>query len=326
LRIASLSIAAYDYIITLAMEYRMYTSPDPKSLGLVLFVLIRYISMVAMIITNVAFFYHGFTPKSCGRFFHAAPVFKALQVMVSHAILGVRTYNIAHRNVLVGRTLISAYLIAVAFEWFSAVANRIPQMVNGNCMPASSHPLWPISTWSFALAGMLYDCLTLSISTFYLLKVRCIKVSAASGLVKILLYDGLIYFVALTAVNIMNIFFYRSTNHSIQSSGVSLGYAITWIMSQRIIVHLREVRAEQTSVIITQMPSPSAIPSTPRFKGTKCEHGFKQDRSLGSQDDSVNTSGDCNIQVRIEQSVVLDTKLDSGESLERGIYTSAKSV
>ncbi|KAI0255499.1 hypothetical protein BJV78DRAFT_1176110 [Lactifluus subvellereus] len=136
LRIASLSIAAYDYILTLAAEYRMYTSVDRKSIGLVLFVLIRYTSMVAMIITNVAFFYHGFTPKSCGRFFHAAPVFKALQVMVSHAILGVRTYNIAQRNVSVGRTVLSAYFIAVAFEWISAVANRIPQMVN---VSATSH-------------------------------------------------------------------------------------------------------------------------------------------------------------------------------------------
>ncbi|KAI0251695.1 hypothetical protein BJV78DRAFT_418407 [Lactifluus subvellereus] len=255
LRVASLSIAAYEcvsscvslpfivtqfvasYILTLAAEYRMYTPFDRKSLGrrVVLFVLIRYTSMVIMIVTNVGFFYHGFTPKSCGRYFYAAPVCKVLQVMVSHAILGIRTYNIARRNGSVGRTVLSAYFIAVAFEWFSAVANRIPQMADGNCMPASSHPSWPISTWSFFFAGMLYDCLTLSISTFYLLKARSAEVSAASGLVKILLYDGLIYFVALTAVNIMNIFFYRSTHHSIQSSGASLGYAITWIMSQRIV-------------------------------------------------------------------------------------------
>ncbi|KAI0255498.1 hypothetical protein BJV78DRAFT_1176101 [Lactifluus subvellereus] len=124
----------------------------------------------------------------------------------------------------------------------------------------------------------------------------------------------------------MNIFFYRSTNHSIQSSGVSLGYAITWIMSQRIIIHLREVRAEQKSVVITQMPSPPAILPAMRFKETKCGHGFKQNRTLGSQDDSVNTSCDCDIQVRIEQSVVMDPRLEGGESLERDIYVSAKSA
>ncbi|KAI0255504.1 hypothetical protein BJV78DRAFT_679309 [Lactifluus subvellereus] len=269
LRIASLSIAAYDYIITLAAEH----------------------SMVVMVVTNVGFFYHGFTPKSCGHFYYAAPVLKVLQVMVSHAILGIRTYNIAQRNV---------------------------SMADGNCMPASSHPLWPISTWSFYLAGMLYDGLTLSIATFYLLKVRTVEVSA-------LLYDGLIYFVVLTAVNVMNILFYRSLNHLIQSSGASLGYAITWIMSQRVIIHSR-ARAEQMPLVITQMPSPSAVPPALRFNKTKREHGSDRDRTLGSQDDFVNTSDNCDIQVRVEKSIVMDTKLRGGESLERDVFVPAKSA
>ena len=105
--------------------------------------------MVLMVVTNVGFFYHGFTPKSCDHFYYAAPVLKgtlsllsavwALKVErpLSPASDGVtcnprysvsfdrpattrpqtanfRTYNIAQRNVLVGRTVISAYFIAVA--------------------------------------------------------------------------------------------------------------------------------------------------------------------------------------------------------------------
>jgi hypothetical protein len=62
----------------------------------------------------------------------------------------------------------------------------------------------------------------------------------------------------LTAVNMMNVFLYRRAGHSIQSAGyifllfkadcsltmcfllsVSLAYAIVWIMSQRILIHVR---------------------------------------------------------------------------------------
>ncbi|KAI0249576.1 hypothetical protein BJV78DRAFT_652999 [Lactifluus subvellereus] len=239
LRVVSISIAAYDYILTLPAEYRLYKSSDRRSLSLVLFVLIRYISMTAIIATNVGFFYHGFTPKSCSHFYDVAPAFKAIQMMVSQAILGMRTYNIAQRNVWVARTVVSTYIIAVAFEWFAAVGYRIPRMTDGNCTVASIHPLWPISTWSFYLVAMLYDCLMLSISTYYLLKLRLAQVSAASGLVSMLLYDGLIYIVALTAVNVMNMVFYRSTNRAIQSSSCSLGKALTWIMSQRILINVR---------------------------------------------------------------------------------------
>jgi len=326
MRIASLTIAAYDYLITLPAESRLYKSSDRKSLGLVLFILIRYLSPVALVVSNVGFFYHGFTPKSCDNFFYVLPVLKVLQMMVSHAILGIRTYNIAQRNVWIGRTVALSAFVAIVIEWAAAMSNRIPQTTNGNCMIASSHPSWPLSTWTFALAAMLYDCLTLSISTFYLLKLRSGEASAASGLVKILLYDGLIYIIALTAVNVMNIFFYRSTDHSIQSSGVSLGYSITWIMSQRIIIHVREARAEQPSVVMTQMPVQPAVPSSLRFsKDAKGDRGLNQDTIL-SQDDSVNTTNDCDIRVRIERSVALDAQMESGESIERNVYASQKST
>ena len=87
-----------------------------------------------------------------------------------------------------------------------------------------------------------------------------------------------------------------------------------------------EARAEQTSLVMTQMPAPPAIPPALHFNKIKREHGFKQDRTLGSQDDSVNTTNDCDIRVCIEQSVVLDTKVEDGDSVERDVYASQKST
>jgi hypothetical protein len=100
-------------------------------------------------------------------------------------------------------------------------------------------------------------------------------------------------------------------------AGYVPNHAQTWPIDP--VVYL-EARTEQTSLGITQIPSPPAIPPALHFNNTKREHGFKQDRTLGSQVDSVHTSSDCGVQVRIEQSVV------GGESLETGIYTSPQSV
>ncbi|KAI0299006.1 hypothetical protein B0F90DRAFT_654059 [Multifurca ochricompacta] len=123
-------------------------------------------------------------------------------------------------------------------------------------MVGSSHPQHPLSSWSFYMAAILYDCITLSISTVCLLRVRVIS-SAASRLLTIMLYDGLGYLVVLTgeshrcvtdpfpdscsytAVNVMNVILFRGTDHTIQSTGASLGYTVTWIMSQRILTHIR---------------------------------------------------------------------------------------
>ncbi|KAI0252200.1 hypothetical protein BJV78DRAFT_379792 [Lactifluus subvellereus] len=278
-----MSLAAYDYLLTLPSEYRLYKSSDKRRLGLTLFILMRYSSVILMVVSNVGFFYHDFSPKSCGHYYHITSFFKVIQVMVSQAILGLRTHCISIRNIWVGRIILSTYVIAVGFQWVSNLVHLIPVMTNGNCVSGSSRPELLVSTWSFYLAAMLFDCLALSISTVYLLKMRVSGASAASRLVNILLYDGLGYWVALTAVNMMNVFLEREIHYSIQSSGVSLGYAVTWIMSQRILIHPYNASVRD-SVIVTQLP----IPSVPvmlhdmRFSGgTKGERSVNQARSPG---------------------------------------------
>lgn len=68
----------------------------------------RYLSIILIIVANVGFFGHHFSPNSCAHYFRIVPVFKgppptpvlsgwekltsllALQMAVSHAILGIR--------------------------------------------------------------------------------------------------------------------------------------------------------------------------------------------------------------------------------------------
>jgi hypothetical protein len=148
--------------------------------------------------------------------------------------------------------------------------------------------------------------------------------------------------------NHLGISFISGSHHSepdLVDYSVSLAYAITWIASQRIITHMRgaypttaltrpidlmeclEAGAEQTGVVITQMPSPPAGPPPWRIsKETKRERGFNRDLTIGSQDDSVNTPRDCDIHVRIERSVVTDTKLEGGDPIERDVYASLEST
>jgi len=207
--------------------------------------------------------------------------------MVSQAILGFRTYNIALRNVWIGNILLSTYIIVVMFQWYADLANRIPVMTDGNCMIQSAHPHQPISAWTFYFTAMLYDFLTLSISTIYLLKPNAAEEVVlvprdvpsilvphrAARILKTLLCDGLGYFVALTAVNLMNVFLYRGAARAVQTSGASLGYAITWIMSQRILNHQRDERMRMASVIEVQQTTTNSTVTTTvpaaRFDGVE---------------------------------------------------------
>lgn len=240
-RIVSVSIAFYDYIITLPAEWRFYrnqSSISRISLSCVLFILIRYISALVMILSNYGYFATGFTQQTCQYYYLVAPALKVLQSMISQVILGVRTFNIAKRDKRIGFALSLLYLVCTLSEWFTNLYHRIPVVINGNCTPVDSGKM--LSAWIFYLAVMLYDLVMLTISTIHLLHYNPLS-SRVSRLVRVLIYDGIGYFIVLSATNLLNLILYHTTNSETQSAGASLGYAVTWIMSQRILINIREM-------------------------------------------------------------------------------------
>jgi len=307
LRIASLSIAAYDYLITLPAEVRFYRSQSNflrPSLGCILFVLIRYVSIIVMVISNYGVLATSFTVESCQNYYLAAPCFKVLQTMVSQIILGVRTFNIARRRSGVGMALAIAFVITTGLEWFTNMYNRVPVLSEGSCTPGNDGP-YP-TAWIYYVISMLWDTGTLSVSTFYLVRYNSIN-GRWSRLIRTMIYDGLGYFLVLTGVNIFNLILYRASDQGVQSAGASIGYAVTWIMSQRILIHLRELSepAEITrfeNIILTRPLQPgrsvvNALRSQCDIQKTPIdmEYAPSPPREL-----------DLDVQVVVEQSVTVD--------------------
>jgi len=301
-------------------------------LGLILFVLIRYSSVIIIVVSNTGFFYHHFTPESCARYCYLAPVFKVFQVMVSQAILGIRAYNISQRKTWVGRLLLSVYIVAVGLEWFADFYRRFTVMIDGNCTTAYAHPDFIISSWTFYLSAMTFDSLALSLSTYFLLKMRTYALprSTASKLLNILLYDGLGYFVVLTAINLMNIFLFRGASVVTETSGASLAYSITWIMSQRILLHPREASSEDAEVMVSRIPTIHL--RSLRFHGERRhENCDKADENLTKtqlqkdSDRDDNSTPEFDLAVRIEKSTVTDAVAPDGEHSDRSLYATSPS-
>lgn len=246
LRIASISIALYDYIITLPAEWRFYRSQSSISrlrLACILFILIRYGSIIVMILSNYGVFSTRFTHETCKHYYMVAPVFKVIQTMISQVILGVRTFNIARRDRRIGIVLVVLYFVSVSLEWFTNMFDRIPVVVSGNCTPGNSGKI--LSAWFYYTAAMSYDLAVLTISTVYLLRYHPLS-SRLEWLVRVLIYDGIGYFVVLTGSNILNIILYHTSDIKTQAAGASIGFAVIWIMSQRILIHLRELSEAET--------------------------------------------------------------------------------
>ncbi|KAI0777237.1 hypothetical protein BD413DRAFT_609635 [Trametes elegans] len=306
IRVVALSIAFYDYLLTLPAEWRFYRSQRSwrLSLGCILFIAIRYSSIAVLTLSNVGYFGNFFTPAACSRYFIAAPIFKVLQAMISQLILGIRTINISRRSRSVTWIITTVFLLCTTAQWILNLWNRVPvQGRRNNCTAGNKPPV--LTVWLYYLLAMAFDILTLSISSVYLISFNP-NSGKMAHLRRIMLTDGLVYFVALTGVNIFNLILYRRPDEAAQSSGVSLGYALTWIMSQRILIHLRAIhlppsdaaaahnRTVTTQVVVSRvLPSAQSVSRAMRsqFEPKDRHHHHRWRRSARTRADGVLSSG-----------------------------------
>ncbi|TDL24640.1 hypothetical protein BD410DRAFT_786167 [Rickenella mellea] len=245
LRTASVAIAAYDYVLTLPAEYRFYKAQKGwfrLNQQCLMFIYIRYISLVLMTIANVGFFHDGWSVFECRHYFMIAPVFKVLQTMASQLILATRTYSISKREPWVLWCMSVLYVLTTGVEFFVNLYMRTPVQnlaVNlfvqfASC--ASGNGVGHHIAWIHYIIAMSFDLVAIGISTAYLWMYSATS-TRVSHFVRTLLYEGLGYFVVLTAINLVNLFLFRT----------SLGYVVVWIMSQRIILHQREAAEDYAS-------------------------------------------------------------------------------
>ncbi|KAG1873673.1 hypothetical protein DFJ58DRAFT_367522 [Suillus subalutaceus] len=327
LRIASISVATYDYILTLPAEWRFYRSQSSIfhiSLACALFILMRYVSITAMVVSNYGYFSTTYTQQTCQQYYIVAPIFKAIQTMISQVILGVRTFNIVRRDRRIGIMLSLLYLLSTSAEWFTDLFHETPSVVYGNCTSANAGKV--LSTWFYYLAVILYDVVIVTVSTMHLLRYNPIS-NRVERLVRVLIYDGIGYFIVLSASNVLNLVFYHTTNIQTQTAAASIGYAVTWIMTQRILIHVREntrPEAQRLENVIVARPPLTAQKRVmsglrSQFESKSHSKGSKSSKSAGGAEfrptSPLNPNDmELDVHVRVERSVMVDYKDESDHS------------
>ncbi|KAJ7201127.1 hypothetical protein GGX14DRAFT_400303 [Mycena pura] len=141
-------------------------------------------------------------------------VHHVLLYLTSQIILALRTYAVSRRSPVVLRVLVVLYIIAAVPEFISSFWKRIRKV---SILVCTSGNLPGVHLASLYYVGGLM-----------------------SQLAKMMLQDGIMYFVALSTMNVVNIIFFNHGNPSVQSSASTLGFAVTMIFSSRFILNLSE--------------------------------------------------------------------------------------
>ncbi|KAL0956219.1 hypothetical protein HGRIS_002375 [Hohenbuehelia grisea] len=328
LRVASLAIAFYDYVQTYPAAWRFYKQQLESrrvALSAVLFFLIRSVSICCLIVSSVGFFYSKFTDATCTTFFLIPPSFKVLQAMVSQAILGIRAYNLSRRSRIIGWGLGCFYIVCCTLQWLSTILDRQPYRdINyRNCRGYNATPDVDLAAWVYYVIAIVYDLSTTFLSIMYLLRYKfSTRSSLMPKLLKMMIYDGLGYFILLTAVNVINLILYRSLN--LQTAACALGYTITWIMSQRLLIHLHDASIERrnesinAAVTITQnLESAYSVSHAVRTQFEQKSAGFQLTvPDFESSEGSTELPEHMDVQVRIERTIKLEDQRPRTYELE----------
>ncbi|KAJ6483499.1 hypothetical protein C8R47DRAFT_1281552 [Mycena vitilis] len=273
LRVAAYGIAFFDYLQTLPAEYRLYAKqrgPSQLSVACILFILVRYLGLITIIIGNTGFFYHGFSAAACHRYYWLAPIFKLALYAVSQGILAIRTYAVSRKSAVVLRILVLLFIACAVPQFISVFWKRVvfqtnvcrtlvllpvlPELLTRvafqfNCTSGNLPGVKVASL--FPLGALIFDVVTMIISSFYLWKFSNSSRTSFSQLTRMMLHDGLMYFVALSgmllAMNTVNIIFFQNNDPVLQPAATTLGYAATMIFSGRFILNLSEHVHEDAS-------------------------------------------------------------------------------
>ncbi|KAH8116225.1 hypothetical protein DFH11DRAFT_1542981 [Phellopilus nigrolimitatus] len=234
----------------------------------------EYLSIAVIVISNVGFFGQFSSLEACRRFMLVSPIFKGFAHFQSSPADGCVSDDPFHEDthsfaeitmgVLDDAESFSGGYTSTPFsvitlkningpqsklEFFADIYKRTPvhNPITSSCTSGNAS-LHRIAWVNYAVA-MVFDLIAICISTGYL----WFYSSTATSL----LYEGLGYFVILTAVNVFNLVLYLKESESTQvlsfvpfsvflhsrlllspkkSTGASLGYVIIFIMSQRILI------------------------------------------------------------------------------------------
>ncbi|EFP88391.1 uncharacterized protein PGTG_14475 [Puccinia graminis f. sp. tritici CRL 75-36-700-3] len=266
------AVALWDWIICLPKEYRrIYKAP--RSLIKVLYYFNRYYTLA-----NLLFVLYGFnaqmTTAECDKFYKWEPGVASFTTIFAEAILVVRTYALWGRNkyilaVLLTGLTIECVVLFFAVTQFHAVPTRDPTdpTSRGACIAGGGpggHD-WSMAYW---VSPIVMDTLMLILTSIRVgqpaLHSQFIQIADLPLLKQALQYrnkgvkssvfqtfvkDGILYFVVVFGVNLINTIFYSLPSPALQAINSPMSLLMTSIMCSHIVLSLRGEEKEEMEAV-----------------------------------------------------------------------------
>ncbi|GAB1521222.1 hypothetical protein RhiTH_004313 [Rhizoctonia solani] len=291
LRVATFSIAAFDFIQTIPGEikfYRRQVAQGRMSLVCFLFIVVRYVSVVSLILNGIGFYATSFDIESCSRYRLAAPVTKMFAGFASQGLIFLRTWAISRKSRVVLIILSALCIITLPMMVIGNVYKREPHVKNGSCIAKQNAGTFNSAPMYYgAMAG--FDIIACGIATYYLIDLNANAVM--SKFTKKVMQHGMFYAFGTTLCNIIVLL---GTSHVkyVEKLGAFLSVAVTMIMAQRLVLATQSIKVPPPALehiaITDRMPTLSSDVTSlsPRTAKTGHFHDFAKLTVVDERDET----------------------------------------
>lgn len=197
----AVTVLYYDFILTFRdeVEFVWKTALSPIN---VLFVANRYFAIMASVVCIVALFSPNWTLSRCQHFAKFEGLFTEVVVLISEIMLIMRVYAVHKKNNLVLLILLSIWTVQLCLMSFTLQNSGpviIPRTsVTFGCVLVANPNIGDLDVF-FVVPSIVFDGFTI-ILLLWGLYIRT-EIKNTSSLFRVLLRDGVLYFVVVVLIN-----------------------------------------------------------------------------------------------------------------------------
>ncbi|KAF7354271.1 hypothetical protein MVEN_01115200 [Mycena venus] len=235
------SILVWDWLSCLPQEWRtIWKSRAGWSPIKILYCLVRYYTLVVLVVTDVWFF-ANWSELSCARYVRILPGIAVLIDLSVELVLALRVYALYGSSKKIGVfliVLIAGFLgvmVAVpilAFDYTRLPSWPGPCIVTGKASIAGSKFII-----AFYASPMAFDIIMTALTVYKVMDHN--RRGGSSSLMNLIVRDGLLYFFAITSLNLLNVIFFIQPNELIQAINAPMSIQISSVLCCRLILNLR---------------------------------------------------------------------------------------
>ncbi|KAJ7485816.1 hypothetical protein FB451DRAFT_1083318 [Mycena latifolia] len=235
------SILIWDWLSCLPQEWRsIWKWEGGWSAIKVLYLVVRYYTLLVLVVTDVWFF-ATWSESSCARHVRILPGIAVFIDLAIESVLAIRIYAIYGCDRKIGVFLVAliagflGVMIAVpilAFDYTRLPSWPGPCIVTGR--PSIAGPKFIIA---FYAAPMTLDMIMTAMTVYRVIEEN--RTGGSSSLMNRVVRGGLLYFFAITSLNMLNVIFFIQKDKFIQALNASMSIQISSVLCCRLILNLR---------------------------------------------------------------------------------------